>query len=307
MKKSVEVFAQDNYPETIASQVVYFHLFGIESIDDQLNGSPWTIAHQIFDGKSIPCLISSDLRYEPEIEKHAGETLTGSVRARLPELWRHSTTPQILTDLKEFIDDSYISNYSLESSINGRLLEVFDEDGSCIALIDGESDEASVVLRVDVRLQQPEDKNEYYESVKQSVELWGYLHDFIAYGGVSDDVPMRYIRGHPQHDIYVGGAQPLPTITEMDLALILEELDHLDSDLPTPVLGNIDFEEVEDIARMLDSKDIIDSLKYVISTKRLHYANTHSIDPISTIDLVYAMNRQLELLQQSPDGNNHRD
>ena len=301
------MLARDDYPEKIFSKVVRFHLFGIESIDEQLDGSPRIIAHQVFNGDTIPCLSSSDLHYQPEVEKHRGEIITGIVRASLPDEWYRFTSPRILNELKKFVIEHYESKYSLQASINNQAIEVFDQDGSCIAIIEGERDSSSVILTVDVRLEKPENKNEYYESMKQSVELWGYLHDFVAHGGKTNDIPMRYIRGNPQHEIYIGGVRPAPTDIEMDLVSLLEDVHNLDSDLPTPKLGDIDFKEVDDSASLLGTDDVVAALKHVIAAKRIFYRHTKRDKPITTAELIYAMNRQQSLLQQSPDENSHRD
>ena len=307
MSESFEKFKETLYPETIRSQIIRFRMFGIESIDEHLNNRGWTLAHQEFNGKTIPNLVSSELSYQPATSDYKDETIVGIVIATAPRQWHQFSIEHILDDFKKYMDENATALYTFNRPRNDKCIEVFDANGICIGIIDGRRRRSEVTMIVDIELEKPDNKREYYNSVKQSVELWGYVHDFIAHSEEVDGMPMRYLKDDPQHEIYVGGARPSPTPIEMDLIKILEEVHTYDSDLPTPTLGDIDFQEVEDNASFLSTSNVIVALRKVIAENRVFYRHTKFIQPITTTDLLYAINQQQLLHQQSPDENSHRD
>lgn len=307
MSELIERFKKTAYPEEMNSRIIKFHMFGIESIDEQLDNYGWALAHQEFNGMSIPSLISSELYYQPATADYKCETIIGTVIADTPLQWRQLSVIDILADFKKYIDDHYESLFTFKRLPDDKCLEVYDENGTCIGEIGGNRNRSEVTMYVDIELEKPDDKIEYYNSVKQSVELWGFVHDFIAHSGEADGLIMRFMDGDPQHEIYIGGAQPSPTPIEMDLVVMLEDIHRFNSELPAPRLGDIDFQEVEDYASILDAHNVIAALKQVIAENRTFYRYTKHPQPISTADLLYAMSQQGELRHQSLDENNHHD
>jgi hypothetical protein len=304
MDRQPKIHLTDDYPEKIVTHTMRFHIFDMTSISSQLNGKSWSIAHEEFDNSNLPNILSSDLRYDV---KNGVEVMTGTVRATKPDFWYRQSTASILEKLKHFIDTCYVSQLTTEPSLSRQTLEVSDQYGTCISTIETAEDTSNVLLTVRTQLDQPDEVIDYYESVKHSVELWGYLHDFITLKNKSTDQPALSINDIPRHDIFVGGAQSPPEPVEMLLLTLLEEYTRFGSEIPTPPLGVIDFKALSEAATGLSDQHITEALKTAIVAKRIFYRYANYSKPLDTRNLVYLMQRQRSLRQQSLGENNRHD
>lgn len=288
MEKQTNKAASEGYPLTISKDVLELHVVDQSEIDCNLGDTDESLALVNFDGKTLPCLIESELFYNSE-----EQIIHGTVFSHLPRLWQDYLRPkhEIITELDHYLQLPGRLTNGCISIQRHDYIDVYIESGErLLSAWTSLNPYDTIELKFELFVN-PEDSSSKYDDLVSATNFWGTLHDFVADSGETDGVPVRYIDGDPNHRIYVGGTseQALHHIEPVFINAFDAYQNDLASDVPLPRLHKLNFNKINEATLEMTTYDVVQAIKRAIASKRNGYHQTGDKGDLYTVDILAAI------------------